>query len=221
VALAAAAHFERRAEWVSLSAALDVYHVLSKRVGAFDDALKASQRRLSIPELPAAERADAWSNTVSTYWYLGSVEARTVLAALREDDPRSLDLDLVSDEWMEPVLWFMNEHGVQAPHTLIARVRASRFATANVVIRQVVIAEALVASDLARLALAIDEAEAHGLVVHAARMRVVLAQRSGDRTQLERARPVLERLGDRRSLRRLEEIAVALGEQGQQKPGKG
>jgi len=324
VALAAAAHFERRAEWVSFRAALDVYRVLSRRVGAFDDALEASQRRMSIPELPAAEHADAWSNIVSTCWYLGSYDrciemvrerlaqlqpgesvgtlcnavlwaiaalelngrwselsdflpvleeqweqlrhdvvaatipaftyfsvlhialsredraladaatavlerffpiesndARTVLAALREDDPRSLDLDLVSDEWMDWVLLFMNEHGVEAPHTLIARMRAGRFATANDVIRQVAIAEALVASDLARLATAIDEAETHGLVVHAARMRVVLAQRSGDRTQLERARPVLERLGDRRSLRRLEEVAAALSEEGQQKSGKG
>ncbi|HYU72761.1 MAG TPA: hypothetical protein VEL31_08770, partial [Ktedonobacteraceae bacterium] len=70
---------------------------------------------------------------------------------------------------------------------------------------------ALAARDNERLAQAIDAAEASNLVVHAARMRIVLAQRSGDRTYLERARPLLEQLGDRRFLHRLEEVDAALG----------
>jgi hypothetical protein len=41
-------------------------------------------------------------------------------------------------------------------------------------------------------------------------MRIVLAQCTGDASQLERARPVLERLGDRQFLRRLEEVQRAL-----------
>jgi hypothetical protein len=41
-------------------------------------------------------------------------------------------------------------------------------------------------------------------------MRIVLAQRTRDRTPLEQARPVLERLGDRQFLRRLEEVQGAL-----------
>jgi hypothetical protein len=41
-------------------------------------------------------------------------------------------------------------------------------------------------------------------------MRIVLAQQTGDRAQLERARPVLERLGDRQFLRRLAEVEGAL-----------
>jgi len=72
------------------------------------------------------------------------------------------------------------------------------------------IAEALAAEDDERLALAIEEAEAHHLVVHAARMRIVLAQRTRDKTHLEKARPVLERLGDRRFLCRLQEVEAAL-----------
>ena len=70
--------------------------------------------------------------------------------------------------------------------------------------------EALASGDTVRLAAAIDAAEAHHLVVHAARMRIVLAQRTGDRAPLARARPVLERLGDRQFLRRLEEVQAAL-----------
>lgn len=72
------------------------------------------------------------------------------------------------------------------------------------------VARALAAEDNAALAAAIDEAEAHGLIPHAARMRVVLAQRTGDRAHLERSRPILERLGDRQFLRRLKEVEDAL-----------
>ena len=77
-------------------------------------------------------------------------------------------------------------------------------------IRSRQIAQALLDDDNAALSAAIDEAEAHGLVVHAARMRIVLAQRTGDRAQLAAARPVLERLEDRRFLRRLEEVEALL-----------
>src|SRR5215472_14696458 len=76
--------------------------------------------------------------------------------------------------------------------------------------RAVAIAEALAVGDDNELAAAIDAAEAHGLLPHAARMRIVLAQRTGDRAPLERARPVLERLGDRQFLRRLDEVQRAL-----------
>jgi len=61
-----------------------------------------------------------------------------------------------------------------------------------------------------KLALAIEDAEAHQLIVHAARMRIVLAQRSRDKTHLEKARPVLERLGDQHFLCRLQEVEAAL-----------
>jgi hypothetical protein len=40
-------------------------------------------------------------------------------------------------------------------------------------------------------------------------MRVVLARRTGDRTQLDLARPVLERLGDRQFLRTLADVAAS------------
>lgn len=65
---------------------------------------------------------------------------------------------------------------------------------------------ALEQDDNSLLAQAIDRAEANQFVVHAARMRIVLAQCTGDRSQLERARPVLQRLGDHMHLRKLEEV---------------
>ncbi len=109
---------------------------------------------------------------------------------------------------------FLSEHGVPASRAVIVRVPSAYLGTADVALHCVEIAEALGTSDLARLARAIDEAEAHGLILHAARMRIVLAQRMGEQAPLSRARPVLERLGDRQFLRRLEEVAEALGEEG-------
>jgi hypothetical protein len=139
------------------------------------------------------------------------VNARALLAAYREDDPGLLNIAFSSQEWIVPSLVFLSEYGVDAPRTLISQVRSWPWLS-DVVMQYVEIAEALEASDLARLATAIDEAETHDLIPHAARMRIVLAQRTGDRTQLERARPALERLGDHRSLHRLEEVAVVLNE---------
>jgi hypothetical protein len=68
------------------------------------------------------------------------------------------------------------------------------------------IVRALAAGDDQALAQAIDEAEEHQLALHAARMRIILAKRTGDLSQLERARPVLERLEDRMFLRTLREV---------------
>jgi hypothetical protein len=111
------------------------------------------------------------------------------------------------------VLMFLNERATppQTSVLSVARHSASKI-PADCLVRTLAIAEALAADDDALLAAAIDDAEARGLVPHAARMRIVLAQRTGDRSQLERARSVLERLGDRQFLRRLEEVQSALAE---------
>ncbi|MGO8948919.1 MAG: hypothetical protein ACLQUY_14975, partial [Ktedonobacterales bacterium] len=70
------------------------------------------------------------------------------------------------------------------------------------------IATAIADDDDAHLATAIGDADSGQNIVHAARMRIILAQRTMDRAQLEGARPVLERLGDRRHLGKLEEVEV-------------
>jgi hypothetical protein len=71
-------------------------------------------------------------------------------------------------------------------------------------------ARAVTQGDSTALAAAIEDADAHGLAPHAARVRIVLAQMTGDASHLEKARPVLERLQDRLYLRRLDEVAAAL-----------
>lgn len=68
------------------------------------------------------------------------------------------------------------------------------------------VARALIADDNQALAQAIEDVEAHQLVVHGAHMRIVLARRSGDASHLARARAVLERLGDRLFLRKLQQV---------------
>ncbi len=156
-------------------------------------------------EDPAA--ADAAVSVLERCFSSEQVNARALLAAYCEDDPRHLNYDPSSDEWTAPMLMFLTDRGIPAPRALIARLR---FLNSSLLIDQwthlLELAEALENSDPVRLTRAIDEAEDHGMIEQAARLRIVLAQRTGDRTQLERARPVLEQLGDRQFLRRLEEV---------------
>jgi class 3 adenylate cyclase len=139
------------------------------------------------------------------------VNARALLAAYREDDPRHLNFEPTGDEWTIPILMFLCDRGISAPRGLITRLRAL---TSSVPIDQLIrlleIAEALVQENDTRLAVAIEKAEAHGHISLTARMRLVLAQRTGDRRQLEHARPMLEQFGDRQFLRRLEKIEIEL-----------
>lgn len=139
------------------------------------------------------------------------VNACALLAAYREDDPHHLIFDPSSDDWTAPMLVFLNERGIPAPRVLIARLRALISSLPiDQIIRNLEIADALAQEDDVRLSIAIEEAEAHGLIAHAARLRLILARRTGDPIQLELARPVLEQIGDRQFLRRLEKVSAAL-----------
>jgi hypothetical protein len=136
-----------------------------------------------------------------------------MFAAFLADDATRFDLD---DLARSPILcvWvvlYLVEHGFPAPAALMAAAR-ERGLIGNLDEALAEVVEGLTSGDTARLAAAIDAAESRHLVVHAARMRIILAQRSGDLAPLARARPVLERLGDRQFLRRLEEVQDALAQ---------
>lgn len=131
---------------------------------------------------------------------------RNFIAALRDDDLGKLDLEHIGVGVPGLLLSFFNEAGLPPLPKLM---QGSVFQN-DMTIRCRQIAQALLDNDNTALASAIDDAEAHGLIVHAARMRIVLAQRSGDPAQLARARPILERLNDRRALRRLAEVEEML-----------
>ncbi|HEY7835711.1 MAG TPA: AAA family ATPase, partial [Ktedonobacterales bacterium] len=138
-----------------------------------------------------------------------------LIAAYLDDDPRQL-LDTPSAEWSDAtpypeVLMFLSEREVVAPEPLLrAAGIEARAEQVDIPLHCVRIAEALAAGDDAQLALAVDDAERHGMLPHAARMRVVLARRTGDCAYLDRARPVLEQLGDALFLTRLAEIETCL-----------
>jgi class 3 adenylate cyclase len=323
---AAAEYFETQANWTALSEALDIYISLSMALARHADALEAAQRRLAIPDLPAAERGDAVSTVVRGYFNTGDYErcvaaaraalqqvrpgesalhlglavsiaatvawyggrwdelapfldaardawdqseheisrgwlmchfialtvamaredqttADTALAALdilianeRTDEFRRLVAAYRTDEadkllgappehWTQDTrypetLMFLSERAIRAPHELLSAAAAE--AKAEEVpfpLLCLAIAEALSADDDARLATALEEGERGGVVAHVARMRIVLGQRRCDLAQLERARPVLQRLGDRQFLRRLEEVANCI-QSGASQPGE-
>jgi transcriptional regulator with XRE-family HTH domain len=148
---------------------------------------------------------------LSLQWRGGN---RALITAHIHDAPEQLDLSLpLADLPMLTAitLMFLSERDHIAPHEYLTAARAqAQLAHWDAPYRCVGIAEALAAGNNTQLASAIDEAELHGLVPHAARMRIVLAERSGDQSYLERARPVLERLGDRLFLRRLKAVAAKL-----------
>jgi hypothetical protein len=135
---------------------------------------------------------------------------RSLIAAYLADDPDRLDLESLSQSpgsvWLDLLLFFA-ERGLPAPDWVI------QFAWDDGTILAMGLAElstSVASGDGARLAAAIEAAEACHCVPLAARVRIVLAQRTGDAAPLEQARPVLERLGDRQFLRRLEEVHAAL-----------
>jgi hypothetical protein len=72
------------------------------------------------------------------------------------------------------------------------------------------VSRALSSGNVDLLAQAIDRAEKRGLIPHAARMRIVLGEMTGDPGPLGMARSVLERLEDRQFLRRLGEVEAAM-----------
>ncbi|HUY76851.1 MAG TPA: adenylate/guanylate cyclase domain-containing protein [Ktedonobacterales bacterium] len=137
---------------------------------------------------------------------------RTLVTAFHDDDPTLLmdGPSMVDSGESQGALLFLSEHGIVAPTEYRTRLRMAKRPIDSDG-PYLAIAQALADDDNDALALAIDEAERHHLVVHAARMRIVLAQRTGDRAHLDLARPTLERLQDRVSLRRLAEVAASIG----------
>jgi tetratricopeptide (TPR) repeat protein len=87
--MVAVSYFEAKGDWQSFSEALDGCALLALRNGSFTDVLMVSQRRLTAPELPAAERGDATSMVVRSYIALCQLEKsiQTVRDALTQVGP--------------------------------------------------------------------------------------------------------------------------------------
>ncbi|MGH2494588.1 MAG: ATP-binding protein [Ktedonobacteraceae bacterium] len=139
--------------------------------------------------------------------FSGDADAEEFVSVIRYDDIGRLNVEKSGAGVPGLLISLYSESSLQAPQKFMQGVVFQNDMTTWCVN----IAQALIDNDNAQLAQAIDDAEAHHLMVHAARMRVVLAQRTGDRSQLERARVVLESLQDRHYLRKLEEVETEIG----------
>lgn len=144
-------------------------------------------------------------------------ESRTMalnfLIASRADDPSLLDLSTGLPVWSRAAslqLMFVLERGVRLNPQVLHALEGYRRWRQAAVDRSLDVAVALATEDPVAVSEAIERAEQSGLIPHAARMRLVLAQLTADASHLELARPVLERLHDRQFLHRLDEVAASL-----------
>jgi hypothetical protein len=140
---------------------------------------------------------------------------RLLLDAYKEDDADKLILDAEGLLWQGSGaglgLSFLSERRAILPTQFLDELRTrTRKRNSPPILDTLNIHDALISNEPHRLKKAIDHAEARGLIPHAARMRIVLAEMSGDQGPLEQARPVLRGLKDRQFLRRLDEVAATL-----------
>ncbi|HET9921402.1 MAG TPA: adenylate/guanylate cyclase domain-containing protein [Ktedonobacteraceae bacterium] len=203
-----AAYFSGRwDEAPSLLVALsEVWERLQLRPGAdrmvFDAYMAALELAKAREDRPAIDMAASTLERILPE----SPGNKDFIAAVRDGEPGKFDLEHIGVGVPGLFLSFFSEAGLPPPPKLM---QESVFQN-DMTIRCRQIAQALLDDDNVALSSAIDDAEAHGLIVHATRMRVVLAQRTHDRSQLDRARPTLERLTDRLFLRRLQEVEAAI-----------
>ncbi len=157
----------------------------------------AHEDRPQIDEIASIIRRDAEP--------LGGDFLHYLEAQVSDDLHKSPDQEVHgSDSLFIPCFLFLLEHGKPFYPKLasILREAASMFKIYSILGD---ISFALERDDNGLLAQAIDRAEANQFAVHAARMRIVLALRTGERSQLEHARSVLQRLGDHMHMRKLGE----------------
>lgn len=134
-------------------------------------------------------------------------EVLPFVAMCRDGDFSQFELGRRGSDIAGIQMMFFSEHEQFPPDEIMQR---GNYYADDMTLRATNVVKALIANDNGALARAIDEAEEHQLIVHAARMRIVLAKRIGDLSQLERARPVLEWLEDRLFLRKLREVEAML-----------
>ena len=190
-----------------LDAVSQIWERLQLRPGAgivmFDSFLASLLLAKAREDRPALDSATSAFERI----FPGDTDAKEFVSIMREGNIGELDLEKTGTGVAGILISMYSEAGLQTPQKFM---QGGVFQN-DMTTWCMQIAQALIDDDNARLAQAIDDAEAHQLVVHAARMRIVLAQRTGDRSQLERARTVLERLQDRYCLRKLEEVEAAIG----------
>ncbi len=178
---------------------------------SLDGFLPVLRRAVAREDRPAA---DAAFSIIHRIMLDSAPELLPLMQAFRDDDPRKLDEIGAYSTYIRPasvILVFLNERGLPVDEAVIqaAETIPWKFDSYK---HYIAIARGRLAGAEAWAA-ALDEAERHQLVVETARARIALAQQTGDRAQLARARAILEPLGDRQFLRRADEVAAALGDE--------
>jgi len=190
-----------------------------KRVQEMRDAwsrLAGGYQVLLSVALAREDRAEIDANEAMLYRLSPEIfqeEATSLRAVYRDEDFSQITAfyekapgDTNGSDVIGFILMLFSEHGLEVPVAIQNQLKRGGRLYDDMTLHASNIAQALLDDDNEALAHAINEAEEHQLVVHSARMRIVLAKRTGDRSQLERARPVLERLEDRLFLRKLREV---------------
>ena len=197
-------------QWDSITPLLDalgkIWERLQLRPGAGAGVFDGYMSWLLIAKAREDRPSIDMASSVIERMYAEESSIKEFIAIIHDDQLDRLDIEKTATGVTGLILSWFSEAGMKPP----AKLMLGTVFQNDMTTWSVQIAQALLDDDNTALASAIDAAEAHGLLVHAARMRIVLAQRSSDRAQLDRARPVLERLNDLRSLRRLEEVEALL-----------
>ncbi|MFJ4680339.1 adenylate/guanylate cyclase domain-containing protein [Kitasatospora sp. NPDC088783] len=159
-------------------------------------------------ERDAANRfADLLSESTKDVQSLWST-TRALLAMELQDGPGDHDLDAATlGSHAFAVVSFHNERGLPSPSALIQAAATHSSARHSQVVE---VATALRRHDHRALAECINTLENHGRRVAAARLRIVLADRTTDPAPLSAARHTLEKLRDARFLHRLAETEARI-----------
>ncbi|GHO75953.1 hypothetical protein KSD_37240 [Ktedonobacter sp. SOSP1-85] len=135
-----------------------------------------------------------------------------IISTFQADDVSltSLKLTEIQGGLARVILLFCLERNLAFPEELITNTQSDGLGSSDSFKQYIEAAYALLNNDNERFARALEKLEQYQEVVHAARLDIVLAERTGDRRYLDMARPTLERLQDRQFLRRLNDVAERL-----------
>jgi class 3 adenylate cyclase len=132
-----------------------------------------------------------------------------IIDAIVADDPERIkfeDTTQIKDSLLLRILRLRNEHGLATP-ILFAHEANPHHYSSQAFLYLLNVSKALASNEHWQLEKAIEALEEQRLSAHAARMRIILAQRTGEYKHIEQARPLLEALQDRQYLCKLEEVA--------------
>ncbi|GHO43305.1 hypothetical protein KSX_14680 [Ktedonospora formicarum] len=178
----------------------------------FDGYLTLTRWALAREDQPLIDAMGSFVRRASNELFNMREQLQNMIDVYQSDDITASKFDLTeySGGTARGMLLFCMEHNLSFPPKLVENTQTDSFGRSTINQMSVGMAEAMLNNDSDELESHIDQLEEMQAVVHAARMRIVLAERNGDRSHLERARLILEGIQDRQFLRRLNDVAERL-----------